>query len=153
MPEPEVFEALRASAEEVLETMFFCCLAGDDAKPESGGAENRAPAPLLSSRLSFRGAPSGVFEVGVSVPAARGLAANFLGAEEPEVSGKQVADVVCELANVLCGSVLSRFRTASVFDLSPPDLTPALDCPEASRYSFDIAGGMLTIALRFEEGA
>ena len=81
---------LRASAEEVLETMFFCCLAGDDAKPESSGAET-APPPPLSSRLSFRGAPSGVFEIGVSVPAARGSAAQLPGRGKPRSPGSRLA--------------------------------------------------------------
>ena len=35
----------------------------------------------------------------------------------------QIGQVVCELTNMLCGSVLSRIEKDTLFDLSSPRLT------------------------------
>jgi len=153
MQEPEVLEVLRTSTEEVLETMFFSYVLGDNSEAGAAPEEESPATPSVSSRLSFRGAPSGVFEVSLSLPAAQSLAAGFLGEDEPELSPKQIGDVVCELANMLCGSILSHFSSASVFDLSHPALTPRLDAAPATRRCFEIPDGMLTVSLRFEEAA
>src|SRR6516165_5606341 len=102
------------SAGEVLETMFFTGI-------ESEGA-GELPAAQVSSELVFRGVRSGKF--GVQVPLETGLqiAANFLGADA--VTRAQVDEVVCELCNMLCGSVLSRLEAGARFELLHPEVDP-----------------------------
>jgi len=125
MPDSEWDEMLAASLREVLETMFFTCVYGP-AQPGGSSA-----VPRMAARLSFEGTPSGALSLSVPEPAVRALAANFL-AREPDdpLPSSQLGCVVCELANMICGSLLSRVKTEEHFRLSNPELLPAgAACP------------------------
>lgn len=124
MPADELNQILSESAGEVLETMFFTSVLGETfEKPGAAG--------WISATLSFRGSPSGRFGVRVPPDSARRIAAGFLGLEEEEVSAAQTGEVVCELCNMLCGSVLSRLEKDSLFELSHPEIDLAgVGCPE-----------------------
>jgi hypothetical protein len=50
---------------------------------------------------------------------------NFLG-EEEELTKEEVAQVVGELANMLCGSVVSKIKGRSKFVLSHPEELKAM---------------------------
>lgn len=119
MPDSEWDEMLTAAAGEVLETMFFTGVYGF-APAGASPAE-----PHVAARLSFQGTPSGALMLWVSEPAARTLAANFLAAEENDpLPPSQLGCVVCELANMICGSMLSRVKAEEHFRLSSPELLP-----------------------------
>ena len=121
MPVSEAGQWLSEAAAEVLETMFFTTLATDT------GESLPAPpiaAPCLSVRLSFRGTLSGRLGIRVPPGTARRIAANFLGIEPAEATGAQIEDVLSELSNMLCGSVLSRLEGESVFELLHPEIGP-----------------------------
>jgi len=115
MEKDELGQALAASAAEVLETMFFTSIeeASDQTEIPSGD--------WVSARLRFRGAPSGSLSVSVSAEAARTVAAGFLGCEEEEVGDAQMIEVVSELANMICGSLLSRVESDTTFELLHPE--------------------------------
>jgi CheY-specific phosphatase CheX len=148
MRELDLVRHLQPAFTEVLETMFFTSVV--DTCPGRGVP---AGAPAVSSRLTFRGDPSGVFEIGITQDAARSLAASFLGEEEQELSEGRAGDVVCELANMLCGSVLSRIGGDFTFDLSHPEIVPAaLEAPDTS-LCFELPEGMLAVSIRFEAPA
>src|SRR5271165_6215349 len=93
-------QALAESLDEVLEKMFFVRSLGELAGPASG--------PVTAAHLTFEGDPPGSLTLRMTPAAARSVAADFLGEEEAELSPKQIGEVVCELANMICGSVLSR---------------------------------------------
>jgi chemotaxis protein CheY-P-specific phosphatase CheC len=115
-------------------------------------APNIAIEDGLRARLEFRGAPPGRFELLVSRTAAREIAANFLGLAPDEISDEQVGDVVREMTNMLCGSVLSQLECDSTFDLSAPRIV--CDVPseaglasEAYRSAFELETGGLALCL------
>jgi hypothetical protein len=116
MPVSELDQWVSDAAAEVLETMFFTSLAAE------GEPVPPVTAPFLSVRLSFRGAPPGRLGLRVPVETGRRIAANFLGIDE--ASDSQIEDVLCELSNMVCGSVLSRLESESVFELSHPEIGP-----------------------------
>lgn len=118
MDRSELDALLRACAADVLERMFFT------APLEKTETTGRPPAGWISARLSFEGKPHGWFGTAMPAETARELAAAFLGAEPDELGHPQVAEVVCELANMLCGSVLSHFDCDSRFLLSSPRIEP-----------------------------
>jgi len=142
----ELIPHLRAAMAEVLETMFFTSiLDSEDAAGVPPGA------PMLFSRLNFSGVPSGVFEIGIAQDAAHALAGAFLGEEEQEVSEAKTGEVVCELANILCGSVLSRIARGAIFELSRPEITTGQMEAPAVRLDFELPEGRAASAIRFEE--
>ena len=117
MNNAEVENALAAAAAEVLETMFFAEVLGPAP----------APAAAMAARVVFRGSPSGAFTIAIDPSAARSLAAGFLAAEENELSPARTGEVVCELANMICGSVLSRLEPDAAFAVEDIQLE-AGDC-------------------------
>jgi len=119
MQDSEWDEMLALATGEVLETMFFTAVYGP---AETGG---HPAEPRMSARLSFEGTPSGTLTLRVSEPAVRALAANFLASDEDDpLPVSQLGCVVCELANMICGSLLSRVKTEEHFWLSSPELLP-----------------------------
>src|SRR5579864_9143636 len=144
MPDLEVAESLLAAASDVLETMFFSSVVGE--APVS--AEPFASA--VGARLEFSGARAGAFAVRLTEDAARTVAANFLAEETAEPSPAHVQEVIGELANMMCGSVLSRLDRGAHFDLGTPVIVDAAALgadPEAVSRDFDIGDGEVAVFL------
>jgi CheY-specific phosphatase CheX len=93
--------------------------------------------------------------VRLSDASARKLAAGFLGEDEGMLTDSQPGQAVCELANMLCGSLLSKLESDESFDLAPPALVPAgredsvgLEILPVARQSFALEEGILTVSVR-----
>ena len=115
IPVEQISEALAAGAEQVLETMvFMTVLSHSETVPEQ--------ALPVCACLEFRGEPSGSFGVNLSEGAARVITANFLGDEPEAVSPAQIAEVICELSNMICGAILTRIHGDNLFELTSPEL-------------------------------
>ncbi len=138
---------LRESVDEVLEKMFFIRSLGESAG-SPGGAE-------LIAHVTFQGRPSGSFTLSASAAAARSIAADFLGAEEAEVGDEQVGEVICELANMICGSALSRIESDFDFRLDKPALVaePPLGSGVGATHAIALQHGALTVTMDIEEPA
>ena len=136
---PELEESLEASVSEALETMFFTCI--EPLEPGSA-AEN-----TMCAAVDFKGSPSGRLELALPDCCAQALAASFLGVDEAELDSSQTGEVICEFANVLCGSVLSRVNPNGLFELFPPAIQPPhpLDLPV--RQTFGLPWGPLEVGL------
>jgi hypothetical protein len=141
----ELIPHIQAAMVEVLETMFFTSV-----MESSESAALPPVADTLFSRLSFSGPPAGAFEVGIPPDAARSLATGFLGDDESSVCESRTREVVCELTNMLCGSVLSRIAGGAAFELSHPGVVDrAMETPTA-RVHFELPEGPLSAAIRIE---
>jgi CheY-specific phosphatase CheX len=140
-------QALAECTEEVLEQMFFV-------RPLSDApAEDLLASPHLIADVDFAGEPSGHLILSVSQQAARSIAADFLAEEEPVLSEQQVGEVVCELANIICGSVLTRVESRSLFRLGSPRLLPEDPQPKpqpGAVQSLNLWNGNLTVAMSTE---
>jgi CheY-specific phosphatase CheX len=140
-------EVLAAATEEVLETMFFSTVF---AEPEE--TLTRLPENSVTAQVRFRGNPSGVFTVGLALPAAQSVAENFLGLEPGSITHEQICGVVREMANMICGSVLTRIDSDTLFDLLAPEiLDSAQAAPMGPTRVFDVDGnGLLQVTLRID---
>jgi len=140
--EAALHQALRDSVDEVLEKMFFAETLG-----EAPGASPEADD--IAVELSFEGEEPGVMCLRLTAAAAREIAADFLGIETAEISPIQVSEVVRELANMICGSVLSRVESAVVFRLGVPRIvapSPQLPPPSAQPlYCVQLSNGRITV--------
>jgi CheY-specific phosphatase CheX len=130
----------------VLETMFFTA--------SLGPAEAVAGVPVLEARVSFLGIPSGILSVRLSEASARMLAAGFLGEDEDLLTDSESRQVVCELANMLCGTLVSKLQTKGTFDQAAPKLIAAADQNDfgheaflAGQQSCALENGALTVTL------
>jgi CheY-specific phosphatase CheX len=104
----------------------------------------------LTTRLNFRGNPSGSFGLSLSRNSSRQIAAGFLAEDEQEISDERIEEVICELTNMLCGSLLSKIECEVAFELSHPELAPLPGNPEYSR-NFEIENGTLGVWLTLGE--
>jgi CheY-specific phosphatase CheX len=144
MPERNLEQLIGEAVEAVLETMFFAA--------PLGPAEQETGPEVLEVRLAFRGTPSGTLRVRLSKSSARWLAAGFLGEDEDALTDAQPAHAVCELANMFCGSLVSRLESEQSFDLLPPMLVEAETWAGRSvvQRSFELDNGILTVGLQLE---
>jgi CheY-specific phosphatase CheX len=150
MGELALERALSECTEEVLEQMFFV-------QPVEEPVPQKSPEAVDSSHFSvdvgFSGEPSGRLLLRISKPAARSIAADFLAEDEAVLSEQQVGEVVCELANIICGSVLTRVESRTSFRLGSPRLLFQVPEPEirpAAVRSLDLWNGNITIAMTTE---
>jgi CheY-specific phosphatase CheX len=136
---------------EVLEKMFFIRGIGE--------SETIAPENEVVAHLTFEGDPPGALTLRVTTSVARSIAADFLGAEEADLGNREIGEVVCELANMICGSVLSRVESASTFRLASPRIVqvqcpgsevPALSTGETARFAVGISGGTIAVTFQME---
>jgi hypothetical protein len=140
---------MSAAAEDVLETMFFTGIYGEAQSPP--GEE-----PQLTARVAFEGTPCGSLTLRLSEPSALSLASNFLACEsDTPVAPALLGGVVCELANMICGSLLSRVKSETQFRLGGPELLPADGVKPQGPVSrsLDLGDGTLDLWLRLESHA
>jgi len=142
--EPLIEAALAESVQEVLEKMFFADLV--DLPP------GETLAAGIAANLIFDGDPPGSFRLVLDQAAARSAAADFLGEDSSELSEYQLSEVVCELANMICGSVLSRIESSATFRLSKPVIVPNTEVTPAAVAGFQaaIGGGLLRAEICME---
>jgi CheY-specific phosphatase CheX len=154
VPDGRFDSALRESVAEALEEMFFVTDLGE-AEPGASSA-----GPELLARVDFVGNPSGWLTLRADVESARSLAADFLGEDLEAVDDRQTSDVLGELANIVCGAVLTRTESSCIFHLSsplvaspqqsaPPEAASA-DGSESAEYVVTLANGPLTVFLKTE---
>jgi CheY-specific phosphatase CheX len=143
MPEDFLGRVVHESLADVLEKMFFISIL--DETPDT------APLPVqeeMAARLSFEGKPSGSLTLQLNRFVARSIAGDFLGAEQGELSDSQVGEVVCELANMICGSVLSRVENAVTFRLATPEIVNPDQAPDgAAIYSVPLGPAAIKVAM------
>ena len=152
MTEPVLCEvlrqALRQAVDEVLDKMFFVCPLGE-AEPDPEDA-----APAIAARLTFEGEPSGSMTLRLTWQAAHAIAADFLGEDEESLTEQRTGEVVREMANMICGSVLSQVEGATAFHLAEPRiLTIEEDADEhhgSVVFAVDIPNGRLTLLMNTE---
>lgn len=146
MPQTNFEQVFLEAASEVLETMFFTGVEAGDASEDG---------EILSAELTFTGHISGRFGVRVSERSGKLIAANFLGTDE--ATRAQAAEVLCELANMLCGSVLSRIESEARFELRHPELDQTnrdwRTEQQAVGYTFGTEEGTLTMWISFADPA
>ncbi len=140
--------ALRDSVVETLEEMFFVRDLGEaDPGAPPAGRE-------LMARVDFVGAPSGWLTLRAGLESARSLAADFLGEDQESIADEQATDVFAELANIVCGAVLTRTERSSTFRLSSPRISPPQErsaSEDGSEYVVTLANGPLAVFLKMEE--
>jgi chemotaxis protein CheY-P-specific phosphatase CheC len=130
---------LAEAASEVLETMYFTGVLGPAEEPDADRDG------WVCVRLSFSGPHCGSFGVRAPGEAARTLASNFLGVDEEEISEQQMGEVLCELANIICGATLVRLAGDARFSLTHPEIQPEGPAQEARTVVLQLDTGLLEV--------
>jgi chemotaxis protein CheY-P-specific phosphatase CheC len=143
LPNAELSHLLEQTACDTLELMFFAEILG------AASPENFAGTNCVASALHFSGARSGSFGVIVQADAAQALAVDFLGGETEDPGAERVGEVICELANILCGGTLSRLLVDRGCSLSQPQLcsatVPIAEDAGTAVASIQLESGALTV--------
>lgn len=131
-----------AVTREVLETMFFSA-----AEPVPCSHPARC-ARWIAAAVRFEGAPRGDFRVMLSCELANAMACGFLGIDPEEVTAEKENEVTCELANMICGAVLSRLHPDSRVALGAPEVVPPGFVENGGTHQcFQTPDGMLAITM------
>ena len=127
----EVERQLTAAAEEVLETMFFASIEESSADGATHASTDRIGTDRIGTdrigaAVSFHGTCEGHLAVSLDRDAAQCLAASFFGDWGDGDCGDtgECASVMAELANMVCGSMLSRLKKKAIFCLDTPEAVP-----------------------------
>jgi CheY-specific phosphatase CheX len=128
-------------AAQVLETMFF-----EEAVPTP--CDHAWLSTAVSVHVSFEGSHQGEFLLSVSPDTARTIASGFLGLDPEEMTGTQPGDVILELANILCGALMSTLWPESVLSLGTPELASAEHAfLGAMHCCFSLPDGMVAVSI------
>lgn len=113
--------------------------------------------PYLEVKLQFQGAREGEFWLLFPRQTAHAVASAFSGSDSPY--DHKTDDVVRELANVMCGSTLSRIGEDCLFDLDSPIASwiteqPTGPCfpPHHHRVDYQIGDQVVSAAIAFRTG-
>jgi CheY-specific phosphatase CheX len=147
LDDPEAGQTAARVAAEVLETMFFT-------EAEPAACEHAWLEDAPTARVRFEGSHRGEMLLGVSLEAADPIAASFLGLEPGELTAAQRRQVIQELANILCGAMLSRLWPESTLALATPEWATWEEWPGETvlHRCFTIPEGMVGISIRLESG-
>jgi CheY-specific phosphatase CheX len=119
---------MESAVAEVLESMCFISSEGE-ATDEQGGDRP----DWIRGELKFAGVPGGTFGIAVPPSTAALMAANFLGEDEVDLTDEQTVEVVCELTNMVCGTLLAQMDSRQAFTLSTPrHVLPGTESPVKS---------------------
>lgn len=144
---PDFAAAVRGVTSEVLATMFF-----EEAVPAACGHAWLSSA--VSAHLSFDGSHCGEFLLSVSPDTARSIASGFLGLDPEEMAAAQTGEVILELANILCGTLISALWPESSLSLGTPELAASEHSfAEAMHCCFNLPDGIVAVSLGLCTGA
>lgn len=156
MIENAVRQLLSECGQQTVETMFFA--APDAIFPDAA----RPAGELIAAGLTFQGDPPGRFGVIISSALARNMAINFLGlGDDAELPPAQVREVIGEMANIICGAVLSELESNANFDISAPasvllgEAEPLPDHLTGLPFEcrMEMPEGAIVLSLSFEDAA
>lgn len=138
-------ELIEEAAKDALEEMFFMVV-----------FDHAAAKPLepdaVCARVDFAGDACGSLTIALSRGALLEAAANFLGEEGSSLRNDQIRSVICELANIICGSAVSRWRHDGLFLLAPPALAESLEHPgTVAECTLQLEQGYLWFSLALDE--
>lgn len=143
---PEFAAAVVRVAAGVLETMFF-------EEAVATACEHAWLSTAVSAHLSFAGSHCGEFLLSVTPGTARSIASGFLGLDPEEMTETQPGEVMLELANILCGALMSNLWPESSLSLGSPELVSAEHgFPEAMHCCFSLPDGMVAVSIGLRSG-
>ena len=147
MTDTTVRDALSTAVSDVLESMFFLEALGEAPEPPP-------EAETVTALVTFDGDPPGSFYMRLASMAANSIAADFLGEDPGTLTEQQSTSVTLEMANMICGAVLSRIESSGSFRLGTPRIAAwdatAAETMQETRYTVDTGNGTLTVAIQME---
>lgn len=137
-------EAVTRAVGEVMEAMFF-----EAVEPALSGLCMEGCNPV-TAHLRFWDAVEGEFMLAVPLETAVSLAGNFMALDPGEVDRSHAEATICELANIICGSALSRLEPSSALRLSSPEVTRYSCVPTENVFyqHYRLIEGCLAISIR-----
>jgi len=141
------------TAAEALGTMFFTPVTR---RLKGSFVANTTDTLLVRIPFLAGSQSNGALDVRVSSEGAQWIASSFLASDGATVPEYRVNDVICELANVICGSLLSVMLTDRGFRLLTPEVLREKfpdQRPSSFEESLELERGWLTLRLNMSPAA
>jgi len=135
--------ALGQVAGKVLETMFFT-------EAVVAPCEHSWFSSAVNVQVGFDGSHCGAMRMAVSEEAVAPLASSFLGLDSEEARESEKSQVILELANIVCGAVLSSLWPESKLLLDAPQLAPPSGLEEGWHCCLELPEGRVAISIRLD---
>jgi CheY-specific phosphatase CheX len=144
----ELENMLEAASYDVLETMCFFAVLGD-------ADSMTCTEEQITAKLLFHGDAAGEFRATLDYSAAWSIAANFMGEEPLDIELAHTQAVICELANMICGAVLSSYRKDGLFQMSTPEIASYEESQSSQAVSrvFELETGSMKVSIRLDNSA
>lgn len=142
---------LAQSILDVLESMCFTMVDSPAEPPKVDMV------PRIEVELRFHGARQGHFWLSFPRTTAGNVASAFSGTECPD--DEKIANVLSELANMMCGATLSRIPEDGLFDLESPVATWIVEprsvtrLAQSCRVDFQIGPEVISAGIHFRADA
>ena len=111
----EAQRGLSAALCAVVETMFFASI-----EERTAGGVGDEGGDRVGASVAFHGACEGSLAISLDRAAVEVLAAGFFGEAADGQVGDQCESVMGELANMVCGTMLSKLERKAIFCLEAP---------------------------------
>ena len=115
---------------EVAEQVYFAD--AEQGEAEQFAAELEARGAWLHARVGFRGLVTGSLEILLPPDLVSELGIAALGGVSGALTDEQLNDVAGEMANMLCGALLTRANRDQRFELMPPQVVRVMDLPSGA---------------------
>lgn len=137
-------EAVGAAVEQAMEAMFF-----DAAEPVTECECACTVSATIACIVHFSDGIEGDFVLVAPLETAIALAASFMAFDLEAVERRHAEQTVCELANIICGSALSRLEPSSELRLRPPEI---VECPpeDGLRQHYRLLDGCISLSIRLK---
>jgi chemotaxis protein CheY-P-specific phosphatase CheC len=145
-------QVFRESLLAVFEAMFFESLKAEPFETVE------LPEHAMCAKVDFTGSHAGGMQVALRPETAATLAGNLLGLGKGDTAGDAALEealeqsTLGELANICCGSFLSRFDRRGSFSIRPPEVS--VEAPEPDQRTWlamPMGGGTAYFRLQWKE--
>jgi CheY-specific phosphatase CheX len=142
----DITAALIQATTATVESMCFTAVMDD--------ASARSADLTIGAEVAFSGDATGCIRVDLSADAATSIAAGFLGIEQEEVEETAARTVLLELANMICGCMLSLHNPTGSFVIGIPTVSDPLHVLDAdATCALELETGVIRVRFAGEAGS
>ncbi len=121
--------AMMASISDVLEIMFYLSIEINEySEVENKNIFNEGN--ITGCKISFNGPVTGYILLYIPENLLSVMTENFMGIDKSEVTKKYQDGIICEVNNMVAGSIFKKYDNNQVYNLGIPEILPGDKIPD-----------------------